>query len=52
MLHLKADRLSASFDSDLGDAVRAAGKRSGRGPSGWLMQPPPAADLLPHIPKP
>lgn len=30
------DKLSVSFDPDLGDAVRAAAKRSGRGLSGWL----------------
>lgn len=34
--HVKVDKLSVSFDPDLGDAVRAAAKRSGRGLSGWL----------------
>lgn len=33
---VKVDKLSVSFDPDLGDAVRAAAKRSGRGLSGWL----------------
>jgi len=28
--------MSVSFDPDLGDAVRSAAKRSGRGLSGWL----------------
>lgn len=35
---MKVDKLSVSFDPDLGDAVRAAAKRSGRGLSGWLAQ--------------
>ncbi len=33
---MKVDKLSVSFDPDLGDAVRAAAARSGRGLSGWL----------------
>lgn len=33
---MKVDKLSVSFDPDLGDAVRAAAKRSGRSLSGWL----------------
>jgi|GEM_PF-922267 len=33
---VKVDKLSVSFDPDLGDAVRAAAKRSGRGLSRWL----------------
>lgn len=33
---MNVDKLSVSFDHDLGDAVRAAAKRSGRGLSGWL----------------
>jgi hypothetical protein len=33
---VKVDKLSVSFDPDLGDAVRAAAKRSGRGVSRWL----------------
>jgi hypothetical protein len=33
---MKVDKLSVSFDPDLGDAVRAAAKRTGRGLSGWL----------------
>lgn len=33
---VKVDKLSVSFDADLGDAVRAAAKRSGRGLSRWL----------------
>ncbi|HEV7941160.1 MAG TPA: hypothetical protein VGP17_00010 [Solirubrobacteraceae bacterium] len=35
---MKVDKLSVSFDPDLGDAVRAAAKRSGRGLSGWLAE--------------
>jgi hypothetical protein len=33
---MKVDKLSVSFDPELGDAVRAAAQRSGRGLSGWL----------------
>jgi hypothetical protein len=33
---MKVDKLSVSFAPDLGDEVRAAAKRSGRGLSGWL----------------
>jgi hypothetical protein len=33
---MKVDKLSVSFDPDLGDAVRAAAKRSGGGLSRWL----------------
>ena len=33
---VKVDKLSVSFDPDLGDAVRNAAKREGRGLSGWL----------------
>jgi hypothetical protein len=33
---MKVDKLSVSFDPDLGDAVRSAAKRTGRGLSGWL----------------
>jgi hypothetical protein len=36
--NMKVDKLSVSFDPDLGDAVRAAAKRSGRGLSGWLAE--------------
>ena len=32
------DKLSVSFDPNLGDAVRAAARRSGRGLSGWLAE--------------
>ncbi|MHB8452133.1 MAG: hypothetical protein ACYDAQ_17040 [Mycobacteriales bacterium] len=35
---MKVDKLSVSFDPDIGDAVRAAAKRSGRGLSGWLAE--------------
>ena len=35
---MRVDKLSVSFDPDLGDAVRAAAKRSGRGLSGWLAE--------------
>lgn len=35
---MKVDKLSVSFDPDLGDEVRAAAKRSGRGLSGWLAE--------------
>ena len=33
---MKVDKLSISFNSDLGDAVRAAAERSGGGLSRWL----------------
>ncbi len=33
---MKVDKLSVSFHPDLGDAVRAAAKRSGGGLSRWL----------------
>ena len=33
---MKVDKMSVSFDPDLGDAVRSAAKRNGRGLSGWL----------------
>lgn len=35
---MKVDKLSVSFDPDLGDAVRTAAKRSGRGLSRWLAE--------------
>ncbi len=35
---MKVDKLSVSFDPNLGDEVRAAAKRSGRGLSGWLAE--------------
>ncbi len=35
---MKVDKLSVSFDPDLGDAIRSAAKRSGRGLSGWLAE--------------
>jgi hypothetical protein len=35
---VKVDKLSVSFDPDLGDAVRAAAQRSGRSLSGWLAE--------------
>jgi hypothetical protein len=35
---MKVDKLSVSFDPELGDAVRAAANRSGRGLSGWLAE--------------
>lgn len=35
---MKVDKLSVSFDPDLGDAVRSAAQRSGRGLSGWLAE--------------
>ena len=35
---MKVDKLSVSFDPNLGDAVRAAARRSGRGLSGWLAE--------------
>jgi hypothetical protein len=35
---MKVDKLSVSFDPDLGDAVRDAAKRAGRGLSGWLAE--------------
>lgn len=33
---MKVDKLSVSFNPDLGDAVRAAAERVGGGLSGWL----------------
>src|SRR5207244_3060047 len=33
---VKVDKLSVSFDPELGDAVRSAARRSGRGLSSWL----------------
>lgn len=33
---MKVDKLSVSFDPDLGDAVRAAARRRGGGLSRWL----------------
>ncbi len=38
MTFVKVDKLSVSFDPDLGDEVRAAAKRSGGGLSGWLAE--------------
>ncbi len=38
MIPVKVDKLSVSFDPDLGDAVRDAAKRAGRGLSGWLAE--------------
>lgn len=35
---MKVDKLSVSFNPELGDAVRAAARRSGRGLSGWLAE--------------
>ena len=35
---MKVDKLSVSFDPELGDAVRDAAKRAGRGLSGWLAE--------------
>ena len=35
---MKVDKLSVSFDPDLGDAVRVAARRSGKGMSGWLAE--------------
>jgi hypothetical protein len=35
---MKVDKLSISFDPELGDAVRAAANRSGHGLSGWLAE--------------
>jgi len=33
---MRVDKLSVSFDPDLGDAVRAAARQRGGGVSGWL----------------
>lgn len=33
---MKVDKLSVSFDPDLGDAIRAAARHSGGGLSRWL----------------
>ena len=35
---MKVDKLSVSFAPDLGDAVRAAARRAGKGVSGWLAE--------------
>lgn len=35
---MSVHKLSVSFDAELGDAVRAAAKRSGTGLSGWLAE--------------
>lgn len=35
---MKVDKVSVSFESDLGDAIRAAAKRSGSSISGWLAE--------------
>lgn len=35
---MKVDKLSVSFEAELGDAVRAAAARSGRGLSRWLAE--------------
>ncbi len=35
---VKVDKLSVSFEAELGDAVRTAAKRSGGGLSAWLAQ--------------
>ena len=33
---MKVDKLSVSFEADLGQEVRAAARQGGRGLSGWL----------------
>ncbi len=35
---MKVDKISVSFDPDLGDAVRGAASRADRGLSGWLAE--------------
>jgi hypothetical protein len=35
---MKVDKMSVSFDPDLGDSIRASARRSGRGLSGWLAE--------------
>jgi hypothetical protein len=35
---MKVDKLSVSFEPDLGDAVRDAAKRRGQGLSAWLSE--------------
>lgn len=35
---MNVDKMSVSFDPALGDAIREAARRSGRGLSGWLAQ--------------
>ncbi len=35
---MKVDKLSVSFEADLGDAVRAAAERRGTGISRWLAE--------------
>jgi hypothetical protein len=49
---MKVDKMSVSFDPELGDAVRSAAKRSGRGLSGWLADAAAArlrAEALAHF---
>jgi hypothetical protein len=41
---MKVDKMSVSFDGDLGDAVREAARRAGVGLSAWLAAA--AADRL------
>ena len=35
---VKVDKMSVSFEAELGDAIRSAAKRSGRGLSRWLAE--------------
>jgi hypothetical protein len=35
---VKVDKMSVSFDPQLGDSIRASAKHSGRGLSGWLAE--------------
>jgi hypothetical protein len=35
---MKVDKLSVSFDPDLGDAIRGAARTSGSSLSGWLAE--------------
>ncbi len=41
---MNVDKMSISLEADLGDAVRSAARRSGRGLSSWLAEA--AADKL------
>ena len=43
---MKVDKMSVSFEPQLGDQIRASAERSGRGLSGWLAEA--AAEKLRH----
>jgi hypothetical protein len=35
---VKVDKMSVSFEAELGDAIRDAARRAGTGPSAWLSE--------------